>query len=665
MIAKRAMKRYLLLTLVLGIALVVWSMQTIRLINGALQAPPRAENVSTSTTQSTTQSTTPYTTAARQPPPLTFDVDPFIGTAGYGHTVPGAKVPFGMIYLTPMSSDSMSWAYTGGYQHKDRSLYGVAHTAVSGTGIRLGLDLVVRVSKHTERILEEAASPGHYFTRTPTASIGLVAGQRYGIHRYTFASTPVLYFNDTVRLEQSNGSCSFAIQSRGHTIWASYPIYLYATANQSCALVGDKSLQFATRSVEVHVAISYVDDEGARGNLENERAPFNTLSARATAVWRRRLLDSYRALNQSAPRGRVFDTALYHMFISPYLHSDADGRFNGPDERLHHSDGEFYTFLSTWDTYRTWGPLMCKIAPDIMRGIVNSSIAHFDITKTFPRWTYAGRETNCMPGMHSITLCYQAAAFGLLSPHQARHLLAALRETIEGRSTFTTTRRANLELRKIVENDGLLYANEGDTQTISQMLEYAIIFACVAKLATRFEDYALAARTERWSLVYRRLYDNRTRLLAGIERGGRRVPDTRPHHASNTFLFTEGSQMHWIFHAMHDLPGLVAFMGGDVVAEYLEQIFTKSGTSEVPDVTGLIGMYAHGNEPSHHLVFMLLLLDKRSRALPLIERIRAMYTTASDGLCGNDDAGQMSAWYVAVSARVYPIDPTSTQWLHF
>ena len=647
-----------------AINILAWSCFVMANYGSLDQAAERASPKARLAPRSVRVSPTPVASPASN---LSFDVDPFIGTDGYGHTVPGAKVPFGMIYLTPVSRRTTAWEYTGGYRHRDKTLYGVAHTAVSGTGIQLGLDFVVRISEKAESILKETATPGHYTVTTATASIDLVAGRRYGIHRYTFAASPAtLRFDGPVRVQaDANGSCVFHANATGRTIWATYPIHLFATADRPCRALGPGILAFATRPVEVHVAISYVDEEGARNNLADELTTFDGLSARATVEWTRRLRESYRALNQSASRGRVFDTALYHMFVSPYLHSDADGRFNGPDGRLHYSESEFYTFLSTWDTYRTWGPLMCKIAPDIMRGIVDTSMMHFEITGTFPRWTYAGRETNCMPGMHSITLCYQAAAHGLLGANETRRLYDAMVETILARSMFTTTRRVNGELAKIVQNDGVLYANEGDTQTISQMLEYAIIFSCVAKLGARYGDSPVVARAGRWSMIYRRLYDPRTRLLTGIARNGARVVDTRPYHASNTHLFTEGSQMHWIFHVMHDLPGMIELMGREVVLGYLEDIFTKDGTSEVPDVTGLIGMYAHGNEPSHHLAFLLLLLGKTARGLHLIERIRAMYTTASDGLCGNDDAGQMSAWYVAASVRLYPIDPTSAAWIRF
>lgn len=595
----------------------------------------------------------------------TFDVDPFIGTSGLGHTAPGAKYPFGMIYLTPLSSDAKDWKHSCGYQHNDRTHVGVAHSAGSGTGMPVGLDLVVRLSRHEPlKVLAERASLGFYaVTVEGGTTIELTAGVRFGVHRYTFngSETPALFFDGSLAMV-GDKICAFTTREV-----ARYSVFMYAEIDVPCR-AHDQRLEFDAKRVEMRVAISYVDEEGAHANFESEAAGFDAIRTRTLAHWNARLARAYERLNVSKPQGRVFDTALYHMFVSPYVHNDVDGRYRGPDGavRLVENGTRFYSFLSTWDTYRTWGPIMSLVAPDVMRDIAHTSLAHFDATGSFPRWTYAGRETNCMPGMHSITLSYEAVVHGLLDAATTKRLYLACARLVNNiNQTFIgdNGRAANTELAQLLRNDGLLFADGHDTQTVSQMLEYAISFHCIWKLAALHGDRRLAERMGKYRLVYRRLLDNTTNLFTGIARSGHRLVDPRPYHASNSFLFTEGSNMQWIFHEMHDLHGLIALMGRSVVRRHLSTIFETQGTYELADITGVIGMYAHGNEPSHHVAFMYYLIGEPRRAAELVAQIRAMYTAETDGLCGNDDAGQMSAWYVATTARIYPIDPTSPNML--
>ena len=600
------------------------------------------------------------------PPPLA--VDPFIGTAGTGHTTPGAKYPFGMIYLAPMSRRTADWTHTAGYQHRDRTFVGLAHTAVSGTGIRLGLDFVVSPCDASTRIVSERASPGYYRVETSDVRAEFAAGNRYGAHRYASLrnASVALCFDDAVAVSADRG-CVVRAQRKAATIWATYRIYMHARSASACRASGPTRVDFDATHVDLAVAISYVDPEGAERNFDAERAPFARVRARATRAWRHVFQKTQRAF----PRARafegsvVFQTAVYHMATSPHAHNDVDGRFLAPDGRIHRTPRTFYTFLSTWDVYRTWGPLMCRMHPDVMRDVVHTALLHYNITGVFPRWTYAGKETNCMPSMHSITLVYQAVVHNLTTAAENREIYRAFCGVAAGTSTFTTTRRVNAELVTIITHDGILPADGPDTQTVSQMLEYAVVWACISKMAARFNDSATVARFDRYARVYQRLYDPQRRMYTGLTKAGARVFDDRPTHASNTNLFTEGSAMQWIFHVMHDLPGLFALMGNETVERYLDTIFTQEGTSEVPDVTGLIGMYAHGNEPSHHVVFLYFMVRRAETARRYIERIQAMYTEADDGLCGNDDAGQMSAWYVATKLGVYPLDPTSPDMLRF
>jgi predicted alpha-1,2-mannosidase len=595
-----------------------------------------------------------------------FHVDPFIGTDGVGHTTPGAKYPFGLVYLAPVSQEGNRWELTSGYHYSIRESYGIAHTSVSGTGIQFGLDFVIRTSIHPMPIIYEKAELGYYKVKTAKATSEVVAGNRYGIHKYEFMYDARLYFVDKVELHHNDERCIISLHKEVSTAMISYNIYFYAESPVPCIQSNKHEIQFKTANVELHVALSYVDIAGAKQNFISEFTTFDLLKKQTQRTWNRNLYSAYKRLNaRPIENDTIMNTALYHMMISPYTHHDVDKRFVGPDKKVHTTSSVYYSFLSTWDIYRTWGPLMCIIMPDVMKGVAETSLIHFKITKTFPRWTFAGQETNIMPGMHSITLTYQAVEFDIVSSKQKYEIYDAFVQTLNASSTFSTTRRVNYELKKLQENGGILYEHEGDTQTISQMLEYAIIFECVAKMAKMFHDSYNYDKFSKSAKVYTRLYDINHKMYTGFLRNGQRVIDKNPYHASNTHMFTEGSATQWIFHVMHDLNGLISTIGKALTQEYLHTIFTKQGTSEVPDTTGLIGMYAHGNEPSHHIAFIFFLLGDISNGTYYVQKILEMYTNHRDGLCGNDDAGQMSAWYVAAKLGMYPVNPTSKRFLYF
>ena len=492
-------------------------------------------------------------------------------------------------------------------------------------------------------------------------------------------------------------------------------------------------------SSQLHIALSYVDAAGARNNFAAERTTWKKLRRRGRARWDE-ALGTVRADHPTTQQKAVFDTALYHMMVAPYVHSDADHRFRGPDGGVHIASWRgrpftFYTFLSTWDTYRAWGPLMCRLRPRMMLDLVRTSLLHHAIVGVLPRWTYAGQETGCMPGIHSITLMWQAVAHGLTSPELDRQILTAFEHTVNGSSTFPTGyrhKRVNHELREIVKNDGILFDGEGSQQTVSEALEYAIIMRCIGNMVSRVagrrsggaagedERSAEIARYERLSKVYQRLWDNSTGYFGGFARkqvagpaGDKmtiisRVHETAPLHATTDGLWTEGCALQWMFHVMHDFAGLESLVGRSLMRRRLQLLFEATCTSELPDTTGLIGCYAHGNEPSHHVIFWFFLLGQRATAYTYLDKesdcsppttrrsnppcwrarlshpmsylllsaklpaddsswsqVIRMYTNAPDGLPGNEDAGQMSAWLVATMLGFYPVDPTSSRMLAF
>jgi putative alpha-1,2-mannosidase len=414
-----------------------------------------------------------------------------------------------------------------------------------------------------------------------------------------------------------------------------------------------------TRTLEMHIAISYVDVAGAKRNFAAERTSWQGLLARTSARWKA-ALGTVAVEHHTRRDAEVFDTALYHTMVAPYVHSDVDGRFLGPDGQVHVARNfTYYSFLSTWDTYRAWGPLMCRLMPGVMLDLVRTSLLHHAIVGVLPRWTWAGKDTSCMPAIHSMTLMWQAVAHGLTTPELDTQIYEAYLHTTKGSSEFRTgwgNRRANYEMREVVANDGVLFDAEQNQQTVSEALEYAVVFRCVANMARHMADRKAAgrsraalhggaraaatadvasrsaednakaqeARFKRLSLVYRRLYDNRTGYYSGMLRDGTVVPEQRPLHASSSGLWTEGSAIQWLFHVMHDFSGLLELMGRRRMLERLEILFTATGTSNLVDTTGLIGSYAQGNEPSHHVIFWYFLLGLDAKAVrsqrPALER---------------------------------------------
>ena len=578
--------------------------------------------------------------------------------------------------------------------------------------------------------------------REPPREVALevAAGVRYGVHRYAFSANtqPVLYLKLThgrlvppyERVSQEHtwprsrsrtghrsayhfrrragvaagGEEPFVARCAvdGHqksTVggnWASYDIFFYAEFNAPCNLTRDAASWTARgafslrmdfggphpRRLEMHIAISYVSQRGARLNFAHERTSWSGIRAAATAAWEE-ALGTVVVEHTTSREKTIFDTALYHAFTAPYVHSDADGRFLGPDGLIHRADGfTYYSFLSTWDTYRAWGPLMCRLMPHVMLDLVRTGLRHFEIVGVLPRWTWAGKETSCMPGHHSLTLLWQAVAHGLTTPALDGQIYAAFRANANASSAFMAGwggRRVNKEMGEIMRNDGVLYAFEGNAQTVSESLEYAIMSHCVSLMAARVRGTPVDAgdaadvseRFRRLAHVYERLWDPARGYFGGMRRNGVRLSVGKegqadgPFHSSSSGLWTEGSAIQWLFHVMHDFPGLLKLVGRETLLDRMHTLFTRNGTSNVVDTTGTIGMYAQGNEPSHHIIFWYFLLGKPEEAERHLSTVLRMYTTDDDGIIGNDDAGALSAWYVCAMLGFYPVDPTNATMLHF
>ena len=548
------------------------------------------------------------------------------------------------------------------------------------------------------------ASPGEYAVSTPDFTIESVAGLRFGVHSLRLHNAKAWSFAiaaaHLAATKKSDGRCQLDGMADITGFYLKYKVYIHMELDADCEIAKQQVQPFpakaptyvvsmrsgAARSVpaagggggggtpcppgdacvEVRMALSYVDPAGARRNFAEESSSVPETRARARAAWAAAFAPF--PLPKLGDR-TVFDTAVYHSLVSPYLHSDVDGRFVGPDGAVATADGfNYYSFLSTWDTYRAWAPLMAKFAPAVLTDIVRTCLKHHSISGVLPRWTFAGREVNMMPAMHSITIMYTAVAHGLLSTAEEKAVYAAYLDVATARSTFdgvSPRRRVNFELRSIVTHNGVLLADGPDSQTVSQTLEYAICHHAFAMMAKRMNDMDKFAQFSKTAQVYRRLYDPATGYMTGLTASGGRKHDRKPFHSSNSGLWTEGNAIQWLFHVMHDIPGLLDLMGREKMLSQLQVLFTGHGTSELPDTTGMIGLYAHGNEPCHHIAFLYFMLGKPDLGLKYVQQAMTMYADTNDGIPGNDDAGQMSAWYVCAALRFYPVDPTNATFVEF
>ena len=579
---------------------------------------------------------------------------PLIGTADHGHVFPGATVPFGLVQLSPDTRDgSADDAYqdgSAGYHDSDTSILGFSHNHLTGTGIGdLGNVLLMPTQGELKLIAgvkpgegyrapfshdQEEARPGYYRVFLPDAKINveLTATARVGFHRYTFSEAGDghvildlwhgigranrLHPTDSALTLENDHTASGYRRSAG---WGGDKIYYFALefsrAFDTAGLVSDrqavegkaaqgKNLQahfdFKTKAGEkiiARVALSTVSVEGAWKNLHAEAKSwdFDAVVADARAQWERAL---GKIQIESSDRNflETFYTAYYHVFLAPTLLSDVDGQVRGPDTKVHQVPGfEYYSELSLWDTFRAEHPLLTLVAPERVNDMVATMLAHYRFfgQKTLPVWVESGKENWCMIGNHSIPVIVDAYLKGFRR-WDAAEALAAMVATTEGARAQMPEYRAN----------GFV-ASRRNAEAVSKTLEYAYDDACIARFARALGQKEIAERYAKRSANWQNLFDSTTGFFRGKTADGAWVRDFNP-NALTTDSYTEENAWQSYF-VPHDVPGLIQKLGGDdKFVTRLEQIFDSKekiiNFSE--DVVGLIGMYAHGNEPCHHYAYM-------------------------------------------------------------
>ncbi|MBP8792301.1 MAG: GH92 family glycosyl hydrolase [Lutibacter sp.] len=635
-------------------------------------------------------------------------VNSFIGTGGHGHTYPGATVPFGMLQVSPDNGIS-EWDWCSGYHYSDSIMIGFSHLHLSGTGIGdladirlMPINRKVDLSKEIKsrddlpyKSLyshdEEAASPGYYsvYLKDHNVKVELTSNLRTAFHKYTFAKNDIqsvivdlgfaINWDKTLASKITIVDANTISGYRYSEGWAknqkvffvakfSKPIEkqeLVTDRNyvaKATSVVGEKSfaqLYFKSENTQellVKVALSSVSEENALENLSKEAIDFETVKNEASEIWNKNLSNIIIETDNEDLK-TIFYTALYHTQVAPVTFSDVNGEFRKEnDEIIKAENYTAYSTLSLWDTFRAEHPLLTFTAQDKVSDIINSMLAYYETNKILPVWTLYGNETNTMTGYHSIPVIAEAYIKGIKGFDIAKAYEA-----------MKTTMMQDERGLNFYKKYGYIPHNLLD-ESVTITLEYAYNDWCVAQIATALgkkDDYTYFMNR---SKAYEHLFDAKTGFMRGKNDKGTewKEPFDPKYSAHRVHAeYTEGNAWQHSWFVLHDVDNLIKMHGGeDKFTTKLEQLFTESseitGENISADITGLIGQYAHGNEPSHHIAYMFNLANKPWKTQYWVREIlKSQYNTTPDGLSGNEDCGQMSAWYVFSSMGLYPFNPVS------
>ncbi len=625
--------------------------------------------------------------AATQPAKQDYTqyVNPFVGTGGHGHVFLGANVPFGHIQAGP-TQKKQGWDWCSGYHYSDSIIIGFGQMHLSGTGIGdLGDIALLPVTQNNEREVKfshkaEYATPGYYaVTLANGVRVELTATLRTAFHRYTF---PADVKQEQVVIDLSQGigwdkmtACSMkqegrntVVGSRFSTGWAKdQRVYFVAEFSQPIThqtTEGDTlsvfSFEPTGQPLMVKVGISSVSIDNARKNLQQESPnwAFNTVVADAQKAWNKEL-GKIDIQTDNASDKRIFYTGLYHTMTAPSVFNDVNGEYRGADGKTYHGDFTPYTTFSLWDTYRAAHPLMTLIHPEKQRDIAQTMLHIAQQQGRLPVWFLEGNETDCMVGNPGIPVLIDIALKGFdVDKHAV--LEAAKKTQLFG--------DRGLDLLK--KYGYLPYDLEPTNETVAKGLEYALADGCIARLAKALKAEKDYKNFLKRSQSYRDYYfDKQTKFMRGIDSKGRFREPFDPfkviHRADD---YTEGTAWQYIWLVPHDVHGLISAFGGDKpFTNKLDSLFIVQGDmgkDASPDISGLIGQYAHGNEPGHHIIYLYDYAGQPWKtALRVREVLRTMYHDSVDGLSGNEDVGQMSAWYILSSLGFYQVEPAGGRYV--
>jgi len=611
-------------------------------------------------------------------------VDPFIGTGGHGHTYPGATLPFGMVQLSP-DSRLEGWDGCSGYHYTDSVIYGFSHTHLSGTGISDYGDVLLMPTQGAIEFNNgaksngkegyassfqkenELAKPAYYQVSLDKhlIDVRLTATTRVGIHEYTFSqegpSHLILDLTHRDRLLADSLtviSNTEVVGSRVSKAWATeqhvYFVMQFSKAfeQQQLDSSGKKAaFTFNTQANEklmVKVGISAVSIAGARKNLEAEAAhwEFDTYLNEANVNWEK-ALSKIQVEDTDEDKKTVFYTALYHSMIAPNTFSDVDGNYRGMDRKIHQSKKTIYTVFSLWDTFRATHPLFSIIEQEKTNEFINTFLQQYQDGGELPIWELAGNYTGCMIGYHSIPVIADAYAKGIRS-YDTELALKAMQESAQD---------DKLGLAAYKSKGYIAVADE--SESVSKTLEYAYDDWCIAQMAQLMGKEEVYQNYVGRGQYFKNIFNPEVGFMQSKMNGAWSV-GFNP--AEVNFNFTEANSWQYSMFAPQDISGLIQLYGGaDAFEEKLDLLFTTemelSGRHQV-DITGLIGQYAHGNEPSHHMAYLYNYIGKAYKTQERVHQIiNEQYSSRADGLSGNEDCGQMSSWYVLSSMGFYAVTP--------
>jgi len=629
---------------------------------------------------------------------------PIVGTGGHGHTYPGATVPFGFVQLSP-DTRTEGWDACSGYHYSDSSILGFSHTHLSGTGCGdLGDLLLMPVVGSVESTTLEAkqfsspfshekelAQPGYYRVTLDRYGVTaeLTATAHAAMHRYTFPTSKEshLVIDLAHGLNSKPLECSLNIESK--TLVSGYRRSGGWANNKTVYFVIESSLPFAGSGLEadgkplpasqseakgktaggrldfttsaskpviLRVGLSATSLEGARRNLQTELADhdFDAVRQAARTAWNDSL-GHIRIESPDANLRQTFYSALYHTMTAPTLYNDADGAYLGADHKVHTSPGfQYYCTFSLWDTFRAEHPLMTLVQPERVNDFIRSMLAFYEQSEAhaLPMWPLDSCETWCMIGYHSAPVIADAYAKGFRGYDAALAYEAMRKTAMDGRNR-----------QDLYQKFGYVPAETGNrTEATSRTLEFAYDDWCIAQMAKalgKSEDAALFAKRAQ---NYTNVFDPKTGFFRGKQANGTWRDPFDP-KAVSFDDYTEANAWQYTFGVPHNVPDLIRLYGGnEAFIRKLDQLFNEDSDirNYLIDVSGLIGQYAHGNEPCHHIAYLYAPAGAQYKTAARVRQIMlTQYSNSPEGVCGNDDCGQISAWYVFSALGFYPLNPAS------
>ena len=629
-------------------------------------------------------------------------VNPFIGTEGTGHTFPGACLPFGLVQTSPVTG-AIGWNYCAEYVDSDKEIWGFSQDHLNGTGwMDLGDVLVMPVTARKDRQnyrstfdkTTETARPGYYAVNLDQTGVKaeLTATPHVAYHRYTYNKTDsaaVLVdlqhgtvgnenrYHSRVLSCEVNWDDAQTISGHLHTtMWVERDVYFVVRFSKPMKRLQNLPLEKTERGnrmlvsfdmergeqLEMKIALSSTSVEGAMRNLDAELPEwdFDATVKQADNIWNKYL--SRIKVEGTDEQKQNFYTSFYHALIQPNNMADVDGYYkNAKGDIVRAENDVMYTTFSCWDTYRAAHPLYTIIMQDKVDGLVSSLVEHADAIGYIPVWALWGKDNWCMVANHGVSIVAEAYHKGFRG-FDAERAYKAVKTT----QTVSHPLKSNWEMYM---RYGYFPTDSTEVESVSSTLESVYDDYAAWDMATLMGKKTDAEYFGKRKEFYKNLFDQETKFMRPrLTDGSWKTPfDPAGLDHAETIGgdYTEGNAWQYTWHVQHDVPGLIKLMGGNkAFTDKLDAFFSTKLVSTLSDVSGLIGQYAHGNEPSHHVAYLYALAGRPERTQELIREIfDTQYSPRPDGLCGNDDCGQMSAWYMMSAMGFYPVDPVSGKYV--